>query len=91
MRRDGTVVMFGWREVFDATPQTVGARVRELMENGAVTSVEGETVAVAAASICVHSDTPGAALIGPAVRAAIEESGHAVSSELRARAQTGAA
>jgi UPF0271 protein len=91
LRRDGSVVMFGWQEVFEATPETVGARVRELMASGAVTSVEGDAVAVTAASICVHSDTPGAGRIGPAVRAAIEEAGHAVSSELPARAQTGMA
>jgi len=34
----------------------------------------------------VHSDTPGAAAIGRAVRAAVEEAGHAVSSELTAQA-----
>ena len=54
-----------------------------------MTSLEGEAVTVTAASICVHSDTPGAARIGPAVRAAIEGAGHTVSSELPAGAQSG--
>jgi UPF0271 protein len=89
LRRDGSVVMFGWQEVFEPTPEAVAERVREFVTTGAVTSLEGEAVTVTAASICVHSDTPGAARIGPAVRAAIEEAGHAVSSELPARAQTG--
>jgi 5-oxoprolinase (ATP-hydrolysing) subunit A len=89
IRRDGAVVMFGWQELFEPTPEAVGERVRELVTTGAVTSLEGEPVAVTAASVCVHSDTPGAGLIGPAVRAAIEGAGHAVSSELRAAAQTG--
>lgn len=75
MRRDGTVVMFGWQELFEPTPEAVAERVREFVTTGAVTSLEGEAVTVTAASICVHSDTPGAARIGPAVRAAIEGQG----------------
>lgn len=89
MRRDGTVVMFGWQELFEPTPEAVAERVREFVTTGAVTSLEGEAVAVTAASICVHSDTPGAGRIGPAVRAAIEGAGHAVSSELAVHAQPG--
>jgi UPF0271 protein len=88
IRRDGTVVMFGWQELLDPTPSVVAERVRELVSTGAVTSIEGEPVTVTASSICVHSDTPGADLIGPAVRAAVEERGHAVSSELRPHAET---
>jgi UPF0271 protein len=91
MRRDGTVVMFGWQELFEPTPDAVAERVREFVTTGTVTSLEGEAVAVTATSICVHSDTPGAGRIGPAVRAAIEGAGHAVSSELPAGAQTGIA
>jgi UPF0271 protein len=89
MRRDGDVVMFGWQELFEPTPEAVAERVREFVTTGTVTSLEGEAVAVTAASICVHSDTPGAERIGPAVRAAIERAGHAVSSELPTHAQTG--
>jgi UPF0271 protein len=89
LRRSGEVVMFGWQELFEPTPEAVAERVREFVTTGAVTSLEGEAVAVAAASVCVHSDTPGAGRIGPAVRAAIEGAGHAVSSELPADAQTG--
>ena len=89
MRRDGDVVMFGWQELFEPTPEAVAERVREFVTTGAVTSLEGEAVTVTAASICVHSDTPGADRIGPAVRAAIEGAGHAVGSELPAHAETG--
>jgi UPF0271 protein len=89
MRRDGDVVMFGWQELFEPTPEAVAERVREFVTTGAVTSLEGEAVTVTAASICVHSDTPGADRIGPAVRAAIEGAGHAVGSELPAHASTG--
>ena len=80
--------MFGWQELFEPTPEAVAERVREFVTTGAVTSLEGDPVTVTAASICVHSDTPGAARIGPAVRAAIEGAGHAVSSELPTREKT---
>lgn len=73
LRGDGSVVMFGWAEVFTATPGSVAARVREFLTTGRVTTLDGNTVPVAAESVCVHSDTPGADLIGPAVRAVFDE------------------
>jgi len=82
IHRDGTVVMFGWQEHFDAAPDTVADRVRSLVTTGAVTSLEGDPVTVTAATVCVHSDTPGAGEIGVAVKAAIEAAGAAISSEL---------
>ncbi len=82
IRRDGTVVMFEWQHLFDPTPQAVAARVESFISSGAVPSLEGDPVEVNAATICVHSDTPGASAIGPAVRAAIERAGAAVSSDL---------
>jgi UPF0271 protein len=82
MHSDGTVVMFNWQELFAATPEVVSERVRSLVSTGTVASIEGDPVAVTAATICIHSDTPGAGVLGPAVRAAIEAGGAAVSSEL---------
>jgi UPF0271 protein len=79
---DGTVVMFNWQELFTPTPEAVAERVRSLVATGTVASLEGDPVAVTATTICVHSDTPGAGALGPAVRAAIEGAGAAVSSEL---------
>lgn len=81
LRRDGSVVMFGWQELFDPTPDAVAARVRELVTTGAVASLEGDPVPVAAETVCVHSDTPGAGAIGVAVRAAMDAAGQTVSSE----------
>ncbi|MDX3090245.1 LamB/YcsF family protein [Streptomyces sp. ME02-6978a] len=43
--------------------------------DGAVEAVDGTTVAVAARSLCVHGDTPGAARIAARVREALEEAG----------------
>jgi UPF0271 protein len=82
MRRDGTVVMFGWQEHFDAAPDVVAERVSGLVTTGVVASLEGDPVTVTASTICVHSDTPGAGEIGVAVKAAIEAAGWAVSSDL---------
>jgi 5-oxoprolinase (ATP-hydrolysing) subunit A len=80
--------------VSGAVPADVGGKVRHAAPRALVTAwsrrpSRGEAVAVTAASICVHSDTPGAARIGPAVRAAIEGAGHTVGSDLPAGAQSG--
>ncbi len=73
LRRDGSVVMFGWADVFSATPETLAARVRDLLATGQVKALDGTPVPVHAATVCVHSDTPGAELLGPAVRAVFDE------------------
>jgi UPF0271 protein len=72
LRADGSVVMFGWQEVFEPTPETVGERVRQLVETGTVRSLEGTAVEVTASTVCVHSDTPGAGALGAAVREALD-------------------
>jgi UPF0271 protein len=37
--------------------------------------VDGDDVAVAAESVCVHGDSPGAVAMAAAVRAALEDAG----------------
>ncbi|HZV50399.1 MAG TPA: 5-oxoprolinase subunit PxpA [Candidatus Dormibacteraeota bacterium] len=86
LRADGTVIMFDWEPHLEPTPEKVAARVRGLLTEGVVESVEGRPVRVQAETICVHADTPGAAEIGPAVRAAVTSAGWRVSSELLAGA-----
>lgn len=56
----------------------VAARVAELVTSGTVVAVDGTSVRVEAASVCVHSDTPGAVGLLAAVRRALEELGVAV-------------
>lgn len=73
LRGDGSVVMFGWADVFSATPEAVSARVRDLLATGHVKALDGTDVPVRAETVCVHSDTPGAELLGPAVRAVFDE------------------
>ncbi len=71
LRADGSVVMFGWQELFTPTPEAVGLRVRSLLETGTVPALGGMPVAVQAETVCVHSDTPRADELGLAVRAVI--------------------
>jgi UPF0271 protein len=72
LKSDGSVVMFGWQQVFEPAPETVAERVRSLVTTGKVASLEGGEVAVVAGTICVHSDTPGAAEIGRAIKGTLE-------------------
>jgi 5-oxoprolinase (ATP-hydrolysing) subunit A len=81
LRGDGSVVMFSWWEEFQATPDSVAARAVSVAMAGRVRSLGGQDVAVTANTICVHSDTPGADTIGPAVRRALDAAGATVTSE----------
>jgi UPF0271 protein len=81
LRGDGSVVMFRWWEEFEATPDSVAARAVSVAMSGHVRALDGSDVAVTADTICVHSDTPGADAIGPAVRRALDTAGATVTSE----------
>lgn len=54
--------------------------VLRLALDGKIQAVDGTVIDVAAESICVHGDTPGAVAMGRAVRAALEEHGVTVAS-----------
>jgi hypothetical protein len=73
------VIMFNWWEHFEATPEVVAARAVSVATTGQVVSLEGEPVAVSAETLCVHSETPGADRLGPAVRNALEAAGVTIS------------
>ncbi|MEC3914179.1 LamB/YcsF family protein [Nocardia sp. CDC160] len=51
------------------------AQALSIARDGKATSVDGGTVAVHAASICVHGDTPAAVEMARRIRAALDESG----------------
>jgi UPF0271 protein len=89
LRADGSVVMFRWWEVFEASPEVVAGRVRDLVTTGRVASIEGPSVEVRADTVCVHSDTPGAEHLGPAVRATLDDLGVAVRAPGKVAAGTG--
>lgn len=56
-------------------PHEVAERVRRLLTDGVVRSVDGTDVAVRAESMCVHGDSPGAVEMARAVRTALESDG----------------
>jgi UPF0271 protein len=56
-------------------PHEVVTRVVRLAATGTVIAVDGSRIAVAAHSVCVHGDTPGAVALAAAVRRALTESG----------------
>lgn len=53
----------------------VAARAVRLVREGVVEAVDGSVVATAAASLCVHGDSPGAVDMARAVRAALDAAG----------------
>jgi UPF0271 protein len=56
----------------------VAARVRQFLDDGTVTSIEGKRIKVRARSILVHSDTPGAVELARTVRSVVEAGGGVV-------------
>ena len=56
-------------------PTEIAERSVRLVTDGTVTAVDGSTVHVGAASLCVHGDTPGAVAIARAIRAALDAAG----------------
>ncbi|KMT52334.1 LamB/YcsF family protein [Pseudomonas fildesensis] len=56
-------------------PAAVLQRVRQLLEEGTVTSLNGKRLAVPAHSILLHGDTPGAVELARTIRREIEQAG----------------
>ncbi|CAG6392597.1 LamB/YcsF family protein [Streptomyces cocklensis] len=56
-------------------PDEVVTRAVRMASGGGVTSAEGTQVAIAARSLCVHGDTPGAAQLATRVRQELEAAG----------------
>ncbi len=59
-------------------PEQVSARTVRLAREGKITAADGSDLALAADTICLHGDSPGAALLADAVRRALEAEGVAV-------------
>lgn len=53
----------------------VAARVVRLVQDGAITAVDGSSVTVRAESVCVHGDSPNAVAMARAVRSALSQAG----------------
>jgi UPF0271 protein len=56
-------------------PEEIAARVVRIATQGRVTAADGSEIEVAARSVCVHGDTPGAVEIAGRVRAALLAAG----------------
>ncbi len=59
-------------------PAAIAARCVRIVTEGTVEAIDGTVVGVAAQSICVHGDTPGAVAIAEAVRRALVDAGIAI-------------
>ncbi|QDQ98246.1 LamB/YcsF family protein [Tomitella fengzijianii] len=71
----GTLVPRGERGALLTDPDAIAARVLAMVEDGAVTAVDGARIPVAAESVCVHGDTPGAVAMARSVRATLDQAG----------------
>lgn len=62
-------------------PEEVGRRAVRLVQEQRVYAVDGTDLRIAAETLCVHADTPGAARIARALRDALERAGIVVAAE----------
>ncbi len=72
---DGTLVPRGEPGALLHDPAEVAARAVRLVREGVVPAADGSLVAVRAASLCVHGDSPDAVALARAVRAALDSEG----------------
>ncbi len=71
-RRDGTLVPRSEPGALITDPAQVAARAVALATEGTVTAADGTRLVVRPQTLCIHSDTPGAATLAAAARAALE-------------------
>lgn len=72
---DGTLVPRDRPGALVTDPRQAAARAVRIATEGVVTAVDGTEVPIAADSLCVHSDTPGAVPLARAVRDALTDAG----------------
>jgi UPF0271 protein len=77
-RADGSLVPRGMPGSVMTDAAEVARRAVEMAAHQAVTAVDGTGVSVRADTICIHGDTPGAAMLARAVRDGLEAAGIAV-------------
>jgi 5-oxoprolinase (ATP-hydrolysing) subunit A len=74
-RDDGTLVPRGEPGAVLTEPAVVAARAVGMVVDGTVQTTSGVALEMNPRSICVHGDTPGAAVLAAAVRTALEAAG----------------
>ena len=77
---DGTLTPRGLPGAVLHDPAQVTARIVRLVTEGNITASDGSDLTLAADTICLHGDSPGAAQLADAVRWALESAGVAVRS-----------
>ncbi len=70
-RRDGTLVPRSEPGALITDPKETAARALAMATEGTVTAADGTRLTVWPQTLCVHSDTPGAAALAAAARAAL--------------------
>ena len=78
-RNDGTLVPRSQPGAVIEDAALAVARALDMITTSTVRSIDGETVALRAETICVHGDTPGAAAMAGVLRAALQRAGVMVS------------
>jgi UPF0271 protein len=75
IRSDGSYDFFGWHETFDLDVDRVAERALRALTEGRVRSQDGSDVEVMPETMCLHSDTPRAGVLGARIRNAIQDAG----------------
>jgi 5-oxoprolinase (ATP-hydrolysing) subunit A len=76
---DGTLRSRKFEDALIHNPEEAGRQVLGMVERGVVTASDGSEVAVAAQTICIHGDTPGATAIAAAVARTLVQAGIRIS------------
>ncbi|MCM6761434.1 LamB/YcsF family protein [Rathayibacter sp. ZW T2_19] len=82
-RSDGTLVPRAEAGALLEDPELIAARAVRMAVDGTVLDRDGDVLAVAVDSLCVHGDSPGALATARAVRRALAEAGVALAPALR--------
>jgi UPF0271 protein len=76
---DGTLRSRKYEDALIRDPQEAGKQALGMVKRGVVTAIDGSEVPVAAQTICIHGDTPGATKIAAAVAQTLRQAGVALS------------
>jgi UPF0271 protein len=74
-QRDGSLAPRGMKESVIIDPSVVVSRAVRMMAEGVVMAIDGSAVPIAADTICVHGDTPGAGQLAASLRSGLEAAG----------------
>lgn len=72
---DGSLRSRHYRDALITSPGEAAQQALSIARDGVAIASTGETVSIAASTLCLHSDTPGAPALAAAVRAALEAEG----------------